>query len=104
MNWYQPLYFGKTAEKKKDLIIQRMEEENPPLRSYLITLAPTAENQLEIITPFYYRKQAERNGNQPLILGVGFGMEEAREVVCRIVEEIYKKTGTAEVRQYFERN
>ena len=101
MNWYQNLYFGKTAEKKKDEIIKRIESGENHILTYLITLAPTPKNQMEILTPTYYRSHRERSG-EPLILGVACGRREAQEVVRTIVEDVYAKTGNALVRQYFE--
>ena len=101
MNWYQNLYFGKTAEKKKDTIIKQIEAGENRMFTYLITLAQTPVNQMEILTPAYYKNQAGRN-EEPLILGVARGCNEAQEVVRVIVEDVYTKTGNAQVRQYFE--
>ncbi len=101
MNWYWNLYFGKTAEKKKDRIVKQIETGENRMFTYLIILAQTPVNQMEILTPASYRSQAKKNG-EPLILGVACGWHEAQEVVRVIVEDVYTKTGNALVRQYIE--
>lgn len=101
MNWYRNLYFGKTAEKKKDRIVEQIETGENRMFTYLIILAQTPVNQMEILPPATYRSQAKKNG-EPLILGVACGWHEAQEVVRVIVEDVYIKTGDALVRQYFE--
>lgn len=101
MNWYQNPYFGQTAEKKKDLILQRLQDEDCLLLVHLITLPPTKENQLEIISPRDYRIQAKRHG-EPLIIGLACGMREAKQVTVQIVSDVYRRTGTADVRKFFE--
>ncbi len=101
MNWYRNLYFGKTAEKKKDRIVEQIETGENRMFTYLIILAQTPVNQMEILTPATYRSQVKKNG-EPLILGVACGWHEAQEVVRVIVEDVYIKTGDALVRQYFE--
>lgn len=101
INWYQNLYFGKTAEKKKETIVKQIDAGENPMFTYLITLAQTPVNQMEIVTLSFYRSHAKKTGS-PLILGVARGWHEAQEVVRMIVEDVYRKTGNAQVRQYFE--
>lgn len=101
MNWYRAPYFGQTAEKRKYKIMQKLDagEHSPFL--YLIILAPTPVNQLEIVSPAEYERQQRRNGAEPTILGVAVGMDEARALVCEIVADVYRLTGTADVRAYY---
>ena len=95
------LKISKTAEKKKDRIVEQIETGENRMFTYLIILAQPPVNQMEILTPATSRSQAKKNG-EPLILGVACGWHEAQEVVRVIVEDVYIKTGDALVRQYFE--
>ena len=102
MNWYRVPYFGQTAEKRKYKIMQKLDAGENPLLVYLIMLAPTPVNQMEIVSPAEYRRQQRRNGTEPLILGVAVGMDEAKELVGEIVADVYRLTGTAEVKGYYD--
>lgn len=101
MNWYQNPYFGKTAEKRKYELMQKIDEDGDPLFIQLITLAPGLENQMEILSAPAYRRQAKRKG-EPLIIGIACGMREAKELTAQIVGDVYRLTGTANVRRFFE--
>ena len=100
MNWYRVPYFGQTAEKRKYKIMQKLDAGENPLLVYLIMLAPTPVNQVEIVSPAEYRRQQRRNGTEPLILGVAVGMDEAKALVGEIVADVYRLTGTADVKGY----
>ena len=100
MNWYRVPYFGQTAEKRKYKIMQKLDAGENPLLVYLIMLAPTPVNQMEIVSPAEYRRQQRRNGTEPLILGVAVGMDEAKELAGEIVADVYRLTGTADVKGY----
>ena len=102
MNWYRVPYFGQTAEKRKYKIMQKLDAGENPLLVYLIMLAPTPVNQMEIVSPAEYRRQQRRNGTEPLILGVAVGMDEAKELAGAIVADVYRLTGTADVKGYYD--
>ena len=102
MNWYRVPYFGQTAEKRKYKIMQKLDAGENPLLVYLIMLAPTPVNQMEIVSPAEYRRQQRRNGTEPLILGVAVGMDEAKALVGEIVADVYRLTGTADVKGYYD--
>ena len=101
MDWYEKLYVGTTAEKKKDRLIQKIENGKTPVNTYLITLPKTEKNQMEILPVwnlrFWYPLQT-----CPLIIGLACGREEATEVVCRITKDILAETGDCRIRDYFE--
>ena len=102
MNWYRVPYFGQTAEKRKYKIMQKLDAGENPLLVYLIMLAPTPMNQMEIVSPAEYRRQQRRNGTEPLILGVAVGMDEAKALAGEIVADVYRLTGTADVKGYYD--
>lgn len=101
MKWYKRLYLGDSAKKKKDSLIQKIEEGKTLFNVYLITLSGNEQNQLEIIPSwnlkFWYTRE-----NCPCIVGLACGEAEAEELVCSIVSEVYEKTGKADLRAYFD--
>lgn len=101
MNWYQNLYVGKTAHKKKQELIDKIEQKQELLRAYLITIAPDERNQLEIVTPTIYWQQTERIGAEPMIVGLAWGMREAKEVLVEMTEDVYQSLGRLDYRSYF---
>lgn len=101
MNWYQKLYTGKTAEKKKEKIIQEIDNEIYRGNTYLLTLAANPQNNLEIFSVHQLRFPYIRR-NCPMILGIASGREEAVEVFQKIVDEVYSATGNVKLREYFE--
>ena len=102
MNWYRMPYFGQTAEKRKYKIMQKLDAGENPLLVYLIMLAPTPVNQMEIVSPAEYHRQQRRNGTEPLILGAAIGMDEAKALAGEIVADVYRLTGTADVKGYYD--
>ena len=102
MKWYQNLYIGKNALKRNREIQSTVEQEQNMLMVYLITLSPDQRNQLEIITPTVFYQQAKRWG-YPMIVGIAWGMREAKEVLVQMTEDVYRELGILDYRQYFER-
>lgn len=100
MEWHKRLYLGATAKKKKDILIQKIEEGKTPFNVYLVTLSGNGKNQLEIIASwnlkFWYTRE-----NCPCIVGLACGEAEAQDLVLEIVREVYEKTGKADLRAYF---
>ncbi len=101
MNWYPRLYLSKTAEAKKEKLIQKIESGKTPVNTYLLTLAPGERNQLEILPVWDLRFRFNRQ-QLPLIVGIGCGKAEAFELVRRITEDVYRETGGAGLKKYFE--
>ena len=102
MEWYKDLYIGKSAQKKKDDLIQKIESGKTPVDTYLLTLPSDDKNQLEII-PAWNLKHWYQRKKCPIVVGICCGRYEAIYMVQQIVEEVYEKTGSADIREYFEK-
>ena len=90
------------ANCRKEKSMQKLDAGENPLLVYLIMLAPTPVNQMEIVSPAEYRRQQRRNGTEPLILGAAIGMDEAKALAGEIVADVYRLTGTADVKGYYD--
>lgn len=101
MDWYQALYTGTNAHKKREELIQKLESGKTCVNVYLITLPQGRANQLEIIPAwnlrFWYPKK-----DCPPVIGLACGRDEARELVLRITQDVLQRSGSADIRAYFE--
>lgn len=101
MRWAKDLYLSEKAAKKKDKIIRKANRGIGMVSVYFISLASNEQNLFDIFhaahlkQPVFYRQN-------PFVVGIAFGYEEALELTQRIVEDIYRETGGFRVREYFE--
>ena len=100
MDWYENLYIGKTAEKKKEAVIRSLEQGKAPLDIWLITLPAGRGSQLELLPAlnlkFWHGKKA-----CPRIIGFACTREEALELLREIVQDVLDQTGNTDLRSYF---
>lgn len=104
MRWYRKLYVGETAKKDRYRIVGKVRHGRLQKNIYLITIASNKKNLLDIYPSntmlWNYFKQSD-----VLIVGIAKGYDEAVELACRIVTEVYERTGGFDVRSYIrERN
>mgnify|MGYP006878186314 FL=1 len=103
MKWYNNLYVGKKALKKKHKIIMRAIRRKPQIGIYMITLPVNDANSLEIYPSYvllqkYYRKK------KLMVVGISQGYDEALEVMQDILMDCYNETGQFLVRHMVERH
>ena len=99
MKWYRKLYVGEKARKDRYRIVGRVKWRRPQLDAYLITIASNAQNLLDIYPANtmllrYFRKK------DIFVLGIAHGYEEAVELACHIVAQVYTDTGAFDIRSY----
>lgn len=91
ISWYNRLYVGEKAKKKRYRIIQGIRKGKPGLEIYVITPASNGNNILdiypaaELASPFYKEKEF-------FILGIAADYWEALEVAGRVIHDLYRKT------------
>lgn len=99
MEWYENLYIGKNAQKESSVLIREIEKGSCPPQVYLLTLASSLQDQVEIIScrnlKFWYSRK-----KCPMILGLALGKEEALEVLQQIVQDVLQETGGVDIRSY----
>lgn len=92
ISWFDHLYVGEKAKKKRYRIIQGIRRLKPQPGVYVITPASNGNNILDIypwtalVLPFYREEEF-------LIMGIASDYWEALEVAGRIVNDMYRKTG-----------
>jgi len=98
MRYYKHLYLAEGI-KKKDKIIQKLEEKKLQMNIHVITLARNEKNQLEIyhsmvlLQPYFPYDDL-------FVVGLAKGYEDAVEMVEEIAQEVYNKTKGADIRSY----
>ncbi|MDO5402145.1 MAG: hypothetical protein Q4F11_01790 [Eubacteriales bacterium] len=103
MKWYRKLYIGENAGKQKYKIFGKIRKSRFQIDTYLIQIAANPDDLLEIIPanillqPFYKNKKHLEN---VYIIGIAKGYNEALELVRMIIDEVYKSTGSFNIKEY----
>ncbi len=101
INWYDHLYAGEKAKKKRYRIIQGIRKSKPGVGIFVITPATNGNNILDIypaamlLLPLYREEEF-------LILGIASSYWEALEVAGNIVSDMYRKTGGFDLPAFIE--
>ena len=102
MKWYNNLYVGCQAGRRRHKIIKKAIRNKPQLGVYFITLPVNENNSLEIY-PSYVLLQKHYQKSNMFVVGIGEGREEALEVMEQISMDCYNKTGQFLVRKMIEK-
>ena len=100
--WYEHLYMGAKAKRRRFAIIQDIREKKPYADVYVITPPSNGNNILDIyptetILKDYYEDK------ELLVLGIAQGYQEALKLAGRIVDEMYHRTGGFQIKEFLER-
>ena len=102
MQWADNLYLTDKTAKKKDKIIRKANRGIGMVSIYLITLASNREYLFDIFHAAHLKQPAFYKQDL-YVVGIASGYEEALELVQRMIDDIYRKTGGFAVREYFGR-
>ena len=100
MQWAENLYLTEKTVSKKDKIIRKANRGIGMVSIYFITLASNEENLFDIFHAANLKQPAFYRQN-PFVVGIASGYDEAMELVQQMVEDIYQETGAFQVREYF---
>ena len=101
MKWHENLYSGESIRPRLKRIRWKVNHNAGQLRVYVITLASNEKNLLDIypantmLWHYFYKSSI-------LIVGIAGSHEEAVELACQIVTQVYQDTGSFNVRSYIE--
>ena len=102
LQWAENLYLSDKTAKKKDKIIKKANRGVGMVSIYFITLASNRENLFDIFHAAHLKQPAFYKQDL-YVVGIASGYEEALELVQRMIDDIYRKTGGFAVREYFGR-
>lgn len=103
MKWYNNLYVGEKAKRRKHKIIMKTITRKPQIGIYYITLPLNDANSLEIY-PSYILLQKHYRKQKMLIIGISEGYDEALLLTQEIIMDCYNKTGQFLVRKMINAN
>lgn len=102
MQYYRKLYVSDTLQKKKEKILDKLEQGKPQFQVYLIVLAANRQNHLEFFDAMMLHQHAFRESEELFLVGIADGYGGAVELVEEIVTEVLNETGGMDIRGYIE--
>lgn len=102
MRWYNHLYVGDKAEKKRYQIISGVRHPGLFSTGYVITPALNGNNILDIYPSFELRHEYYRD-KELLVIGIAADYQEALLVAAEIVNAMYKNTGGFNLQEFLEK-
>lgn len=91
MNWYERLYVGEKAKRKRYAILQGLRDGKWQPEVYVIMPPQSGNNVLEIVPSVMLQMPPYQEQNV-MIIGVAVTYWEALEVAREIVDDLYRKT------------
>ena len=101
MRWYERLYLGEKAKKKRFSILQAVRKEKAS--GYYILTPPANRKNLLDIYPAHTLQQPYYKKQDLLIVGVAADYEDAALLAGKIIGDVYQKTGGYDVRGFMEK-
>ena len=100
MRWALNLYTTETTRKKLPQIMKNLQERKLQAKVWLITIASNEQNLLDVFHSIHYMQPLFEKLN-PDVVGIAENEEAAKELVVQITEDVYRETGSFDVRSYF---
>lgn len=100
MDWYREFYAGEGIAAQKEKIKRKILRNKGMINIYIISLSSNPENLLDII-PSWELMQKYYPKSELLVVGADRGYENAVELAGTIIMDVYRETGTFQVRDYF---
>lgn len=100
MRWYEKLYVGEKAKKKRPAVLSAVRE-GKRFGYYVLTPAANGADLLDLIPALSFSQEYYRQKDL-LIVGVAADYADAAELAGRIVNEVYRKTGTFDLKSFLE--
>lgn len=99
MRYYKHLYLAEGLEKKKEKIIQKLEDNKLQISMHLLVLAQGDHNQLEILNSVQLLQPCYPKDDL-FVVGLAKNYDEAIELVEKIMKEVYDTTKGTDMRSY----
>lgn len=103
MKWYKEIYLGNIPKKKIRKIRFRLKHNMLLTSLYIITLSLSETEQLDII-PAKELLQKAYPKKELCIVGIAKDQADSFRLIQRIVEDVYKKDETVNIRKFFQTN
>ena len=101
MKWYENLYVGERIQHKAEKIKWKIRHNAGQIDIYVITIASNPQNLLDII-PAQELMQKAYPKKDMYVIGLAHGMEEAKQIVTQIIDEVYRETKGFQILPYLQ--
>lgn len=101
MRFLKEMYVGEGI-KNKQKVMWKLKHGAGMLDIYVISLS-NGNNQLDCMKCSYFKQKAIRD-NVGLVVGLAKGYSEAQNLIVSMVEEAFRETGSANVKEYLINN
>ena len=101
MRWAVNLYTTEKTKKQLPRIIHKLKIRKMQPGIWLITLASNEKNLLDLFHAVYYVQPMLQKMN-PDIVGIAENQDDAKELIVKITEDVYRKQGNFDMKSYFE--
>lgn len=99
MEFFCELKISECWREKKEIIINKLKKGRIQPMVYLVTLAQGDQNQLEFFSSILLKQHIFDNAHL-FVVGIADGYDGAVEMIRDITEEIYERTGNADLRNF----
>lgn len=101
MRLYKDLLVGDQIGYRKYQIIWKLKRNKFQMGVFVILTAPDPQNLMEIV-PAPLLRQSYYQRQDLFVLGLAGSKQEAYELVCQLIERIYKQTGGVALHEYIQ--
>lgn len=101
MKFYRDLYLTENLKKKKRRVMWKLAAGSGMADVYVITLSSNGTDMLDVVNSAITLQPVVRR-SLPLVVGMASGYDGALALVEAIVKDVRRKTGTCDVRGFFE--
>lgn len=99
MKYYHALYMSEELVPKKEDIIEKFQSDKWQIEKYLIVLAKNEKNHLEFFNSVLLIQKSIVKEDL-FVIGIANGELGAMELIEKITQEVYDKTGGTDIRKY----
>ena len=97
MEFLKKLYLGESIARKKSRIIRGLNSGKLMPGIYVICLSASDQDLLDLIPSFMLFRESVKKRK---VVGLAASKQEAYQVCQKIVEDVYDKTGTYDIRSF----
>ena len=99
MRFYKYLYVQEELEKKKDKIIQKLQEKKILINCHIVTLSSVEKNQFDIYSSKFLFQPGFPTENL-FVVAIVKSHEDAIEFVEKLLKDVYNETKQTDMRSY----
>ena len=101
MTWFDDFYLSENISDDRKAVKRRIKWSNNILEYYLLTVSTMKDGMIDIIPALELNSMPKRSKDEMVVVGVSNGYLNARELVAKMAEDIYLKSGDYDLKSDF---